>query len=150
MVVVFSYVQVFKVKCIYYPTLYFEGWYLYISLIFWQGYIVPVWRALKPAVLLWIAFFFFLSAAIGDSGYCSMKSSHTFLLFRPFIISVGLVYCSWDPQISLFNNFFIKNGSHDTIHIFKNYFVIVFSVFNFSSNKFNSNRPNILINYDIL
>ena len=25
----------------------------------------------------------------------------------------------------------IKNGFHDTIHIFKNYFVTVFSVFNF-------------------
>ena len=25
-----------------------------------------------------------------------------------------------DPQISLFINFFIKNGSHDTIHTFKN------------------------------
>ena len=35
-----------------------------------------------------------------------------------------------DPQISLFINFFIKNWSYDTIHIFKNYFVTVF--FNFS------------------
>ena len=33
-----------------------------------------------------------------------------------------------DPQIPLFNNFFIKNGSHDTIHTFKNYFPMVFSV----------------------
>ena len=37
-----------------------------------------------------------------------------------------------DPQIPLFNNFFIKNRSHDTIHTFKNYFATVFSVFNFS------------------
>ena len=41
-----------------------------------------------------------------------------------------------DPQILLFNNFFIKNGSHGTIHIFKNYFATVFLVFNF--NKINS------------
>ena len=41
-----------------------------------------------------------------------------------------------DPQISLFNNFFIKNGSHDTIHTLKNYITIVFSIFNF--NKINS------------
>ena len=34
-----------------------------------------------------------------------------------------------DPQTSLFSNFFIKNGSHSTIHIFKNYFATVFSVF---------------------
>ena len=48
-----------------------------------------------------------------------------------------------DPQISLFNNFFIKNGSHGTIHTFKNYFVIVFSVlvFSISKNKLNPNKP---------
>ena len=34
-----------------------------------------------------------------------------------------------DPQTSLFSNFFIKNGSHSTIHIFKNYFVTMFLVF---------------------
>ena len=52
-----------------------------------------------------------------------------------------------DPQISLFNNFFIKNGSHDTIHTLKNYFAIVFSVFNFQfqQNKFYSNVPYIPI-----
>ena len=33
----------------------------------------------------------------------------------------------------------IKNGSHSTIYTFKNYFVTVFSVFNFSNNKFNPN-----------
>ena len=37
-----------------------------------------------------------------------------------------------DSQILLFSNFFNKNGSHGTIHIFKNYFVTVFSVFSFS------------------
>ena len=31
-------------------------------------------------------------------------------------------------QIPLFNNFFIKNGSHGTIHTFKNYFATMFSV----------------------
>ena len=48
-----------------------------------------------------------------------------------------------DPQIPLFNNFFIKNGSHNTIHTFKNYFATVFSVsvFSFSKNKFNPNGP---------
>ena len=33
----------------------------------------------------------------------------------------------------------IKNGPHDTIHAFKNYFVTVLSVFSFSNNKFNPN-----------
>ena len=35
----------------------------------------------------------------------------------------------------------IKNGSHSTIHTFKNYFATVLSVFNFSNNKLNPNRP---------
>ena len=38
-----------------------------------------------------------------------------------------------DPQISIFINFFIKNGSHDTIHTFKNYFITVFFSFQFSA-----------------
>ena len=41
-----------------------------------------------------------------------------------------------DPQISLFNNFFIKNESHDTIHIFKNYFATVFFGFQFQFSIF--------------
>ena len=45
------------------------------------------------------------------------------------------------PQITLFNNFFIKNGSHSNIYTFKNYFATVFSisVFSFSKNKLNPN-----------
>ena len=48
-----------------------------------------------------------------------------------------------DPQITLFSNFFIKNGSHGTIHTFKNYFATVFLVFNFQfqQKKFYPNRP---------
>ena len=34
--------------------------------------------------------------------------------------------------------------SHDTIHIFKNYFATVFSVFNFSKNKLYPNGPIII------
>ena len=40
---------------------------------------------------------------------------------------------------TLFRKKNIKNGSHITIHTFKNYFATVFSVFNFSKNKFNLN-----------
>ena len=48
-----------------------------------------------------------------------------------------------DSQIPIFNNFFIKNGSHDTIHTFKNYFARVFLVFSFQfqQNKFYPNGP---------
>ena len=42
---------------------------------------------------------------------------------------VGLVHYSRDPQTSFFIQTLIKNGSHSTIHTFKNYFAIVFSVF---------------------
>ena len=37
------------------------------------------------------------------------------------------------------------HGSHDTTHQFKIYFATVFSVFSFSKNKFNPNRPYVLI-----
>ena len=42
-----------------------------------------------------------------------------------------------DPQILLFNNFFIKNGSHGIIHTFKNYFATVFFSFQFQFSIFN-------------
>ena len=38
-------------------------------------------------------------------------------------------HCSWDPQ-PLYLEKNIKNGSHGTIHKFKNYFATLFSVFN--------------------
>ena len=37
----------------------------------------------------------------------------------------------------------IKNGSHSTIHTFKNYYATVFSVFSFQQNKQYSNGPYI-------
>ena len=42
-----------------------------------------------------------------------------------------------DLQIPFFSNFFIKNGSHDTIYTFKNYFATVISAisFQFQQNK---------------
>ena len=69
-----------------------------------------------------------------------MNSSHNFWpVFREQCIHALFT----DSQISFFINFFIKNGSYDTIHTFKNYFTIVFSVFSFQfqQNKFYSNRP---------
>ena len=72
------------------------------------------------------SFFFFFQAAIVDQIFHEQCLDALFM----------------DPQITLFNNFFIKNGSHNTIYTFKNYFTTVFSVsvFSFSKNKFNSNR----------
>ena len=42
------------------------------------------------------------------------------------------------PVRTDFSEFFFKTRSHSTIHTFKNYFAIVFSVF---SNKWYPNRP---------
>ena len=42
-----------------------------------------------------------------------------------------------NSTIHAFKN--IKNGSYSTIHIFKNYFITIFSVFSFSNNKLNPN-----------
>ena len=47
------------------------------------------------------------------------------LTFQPFSAHQ---WVPWNPQTSLFSKFLIKNGSHDTIHTFKNYFATVFSV----------------------
>ena len=57
-----------------------------------------------------------------------------FFLLQPHLLTKSAVnsasvHYSQVPQITFFSNFFIKNGSHDTIHTFKNYFVIIFSVF---------------------
>ena len=73
-------------------------------------YIVPVWIQL---IMFTCVFPFFFFLAFVD--FSTVNSA----LFT-------------DPQILFFNNFFIKNGSHRTIHTFKNYFAIVFSVFSFS------------------
>ena len=44
-------------------------------------------------------------------------------------LSVGFVHCSRNSQISFFSKIFIRNGSYNTIYIFKNYFTSVL-VFN--------------------
>ena len=54
---------------------------------------------------------------------------------------VGLMHCSRDPQTSFFTQTLIKNRSHSTIHIFKNYFATMFSVFRFQQNKLYPNEP---------
>ena len=85
--------------------------------------------------------FFFLAAVVFDF------STDLLYTFQP------IMHCSqqnkgrsahqWVPftvhgptNITFQQLFFIKNGSHDTIHTFKNYFATVFSVFNFSNFQF--------------
>ena len=93
---------------------------------------MTVWMNIIPASTFWscdFLFFFFGSAAIVDFVNCEQCCA----LFTV-------------PQIILFSNFFIKNGSHNTIYTFKNYFTTVFSVsvFSFSKNKLNPNTPYII------
>ena len=88
---------------------------------------MPIWIVLKAASAFILSHF--VSAATFD--FSTVNSAP--------------VYCSQIPQITFCSNFFIKNGFHNTIYTFKNYFVTVFSVsiFNFSRNKLYSNGPKI-------
>ena len=112
-------------------------------------YLVPVWIRwiCFPLLRFFFSFFFFFGTRNWRQRllfmYCAWTVAEIFDFSTIFSTSVGLVYCSLDSQILLFNNFFIKNGSHGTIHLFKNYFVTVFSVFSFQfqQNKFYPNRP---------
>ena len=54
---------------------------------------------------------------------------------------MGPVHYAQDSQISFFTQTFIKNGYHDTIHTFKNYFTTVLLVFSFQQNKRYLNTP---------
>ena len=112
-------------------------------------YLVPVWiRRIRFPLLRFSFFFFFFFGTRNWRQmllfmYCAWTVVEIFDFSTIFSTSVGLVYCSLDSQILLFNNFFNKNGSHGTIHLFKNYFATVFSVFSFQfqQNKFYPNRP---------
>ena len=67
-----------------------------------------------------------------------------FFFFHAFWQNVVTVHVLFiDPEIPLFSNFFIKNGSHGTIYTFKNYFATVISAisFQFQQNKSYPNRP---------
>ena len=61
-----------------------------------------------------------------------------FTCFRETIFTVAALFMG--PTATLFRKN-IKNGSHGTIHTFKNYFTTVFSVFSFSKNKLYLNGP---------
>ena len=89
--------------------------------------IVLVWIALITAASAFPQFFFFFSATMVDPFFCEQCICALFT----------------DPTNSTFYQLFIKNGSHSTIHTFKNYFATVFSVFSFQfqQNKFYPNRP---------
>ena len=55
--------------------------------------------------------------------FCAFPNSHIFL--------VDSVHYLRDSQVLFLGKNNFKNGSHDIIHTFKNYFTIVFSFFSF-------------------
>ena len=77
----------------------------------------------RPAYCVCVSFFF----------------RSVFLWLLAFLLD--LVHYSRDSQTSFINKTFIKNWSHGIVHIFKNYFATVFSVFNFQQNKQYPNTP---------
>ena len=64
-----------------------------------------------------------------------------FFFFQTLIVDFGVwitfsaTFQLQDPQTSLFNNFFIKNRSYDTIYTFKNYITTVFFCFQLYPNR---------------
>ena len=114
-------------------------------------------------VFVFLIFFFFYPEAREHSYQwvlCTVYRTHTTFNIHIFVCYVHGTHTTFNVHIFvcydiisgfyvLFMrptnlNFFIKNRSHDTIYIFKNYFDTVFSVFSFSNNKFNPNKPNII------
>ena len=109
-----------------------EKWYKYLNDSFFRIALVH----LVPRVLAT------RSARLESTESCSAFFFRVLPFFFCWIQPQHLTKSSVNSaQISLFSNFFIKNGSHDIIHTFKNYFATVFSVsvFNFSNNKLNLN-----------
>ena len=82
-----------------------------------KAYKVEFGSTFRVHVCTFFFFFFFFFAVVIFDQFSGEQCIHELFM---------------DPQISLFSNFFIKNGSHSIIHTFKNYFVTVFTVFNFS------------------
>ena len=101
------------------------GWYVEFKYPFGLG-----WSCVYICEFTFCSFFFFFFSCVSESNAATvhalfMNSSHKGWLFNSEKCIRALFT---DPQISLFNNFFIKNGFHGTIHTFKNYFATIFSV----------------------
>ena len=104
-----------------------------------------VWIEMNPAFAFAFTFLIFFYPEAREHScqwvLCTVHRTHTTFNVHIFVCydTVSGSHILFMGLINL--NFFIKNGSHGTIHTFKNYFATVFSVFSFSNNKFNLNRP---------
>ena len=88
---------------------------------------------------LFFFFFFFAFTRLREQNLLFIKQILLFTHVLFHYCSHTIHHCS--STVHTLKN--IKNGSHGTIHTFKNYFLqcFQFSVFNFSNNKFNPNGP---------
>ena len=91
------------------------------------------WKTQLLPLAFFFSFFFFFCTRLWDLRLLFMHCAWTIAAkfdfshsFQPISAHRALFT---DPQISLFSNFFIKNGSHGIIHTFKNYFATVFFSF---------------------
>ena len=83
-----------------------------------------------------------------EAVWFKLKAASKFHVLRVFFFfplhmnsKITWFYCSGTKTL-----FITDHESHNTIHKFKNYFATVFSVFSFSNNKFNPNKP--IMNFD--
>ena len=76
-----------------------------------------------------LLFFFFFSACMNSN---RTIHAHEFTIQETkCTVHALFTHCLRDPQPFYSEKIYIKNEPHGTIHTFKNYFVIVFSVFSF-------------------
>ena len=102
----------------------------------------------SSAFCVFVLFFFFFSRVLAKRDYCSCTVQWTVTANVDFSVANSDHVLFMNPQIPLFSNFFIKNGSHGTIYTFKNYFATVISAisFQFQQNKSYPNRPLVIYN----
>ena len=119
--------------------------------------LLRLWLIIAVLIIIFIFAYTKATFGLGWKTQCQRLAfffSHFFFFFGTHLWDLQLLFmhCTWtvaakfdfshsfqpisahralfmDPQISLFSNFFIKNGSHGTIHTFKNYFATVFFSF---------------------
>ena len=110
---------------------------------------VNVWTRiiLAFAFCVFCCFFFFFISHVLFWG--TIITIHALYQHYSRIVAILFTHCSWATTTLFRKN--IKSGSHSTIHTFKNYFTIVFSIFNFNKNKLYPNGliANLLTFFDI-
>ena len=116
-------------------SFHFIFWFFFLSLI--NNLLrVGLDCMLRVCVCVFLFFLFFFCTRLWVCDYCSCIVQWTVAAnfdFSIFFQSISVDRALFmDPQISLFSNFFIKNGSHDIIYTFKNYFITVFFSFSVS------------------